>query len=116
MISDENGKYLDRTKIQLDKTKIAETNAHHEINNTLTKIMELEKIINSTEAKLKKMEIATMLMITAEQVNKLTSAIEWLANGITNMLYTHRIPINLMNDETLKSELDKLAKGEIKIV
>ena len=114
MISNENGKFLDRTKIQLEKAKIAETNTHHEINNTLAKIMELEKLINSTDAKLKKIEVATMLMMTAEQINKLTSAIEWLGNGITNMLYTHRIPINLINDETLKAELDKLAKGEIK--
>ena len=80
---------------------------------TVEKIEKLEKTLNSTVTKVTNLGISTILLKLSDEINYLQNAIRWLRNSITQLVYTNKLPGNLLNEEEMKTEIELVAKKVI---
>lgn len=108
VINTANNRYLNKDMINLHEIERVRTRSRHAFETSMKGADKLATLMNETMDKVTKLEITTTIMKLGDDINHLQDTIEQLKNNIMKLIYTNRLPVNLIDDKSISSGIDKL--------
>ena len=108
IINTSNNRYLNKDMINLHEIEQVRTRSRHAFETSTKEANKLATLMNETMDKVTKLEVTTTIMKLGDNINHLQDTINQLKNNIMKLIYTNRLPVNLIDDKSISSGIDKL--------
>ena len=109
MINSGNGNYLNRDTINVHKMNNVRTKSKSAFDTTSDGINKLNSLMNQTNVRMTKLEITATMIKLGEDISHVSDTIKWMKNNLKKLMYTARLPVNLIDDKSVAVEMEQLS-------